>query len=300
VAHNHRLEENRNSRKALWLAFLITLVFMIVEVTGGLISGSLALLADAGHMLTDVAALALAIVAARLAESPPTPRRTFGFLRAEVIGAFLNGAFLVVIVGFIAWEAWKRLGQQVVIDGPLMMVVAVLGLAANLACAKIMSGSRRININIQGAYLHVLGDALGSLGALAAGTVILATGWTPVDTIVSMGIAVIILWSSVRLLGRTLNIIINATPEDIEYEEVKRELLAIEHFADLHDLHIWNISTGFPVLSVHVRLKPSCSDSTHWQKCLQDAQAMLREKFGIVHSTLQLEPADYEKDNRSL
>ncbi|HUU28033.1 MAG TPA: cation diffusion facilitator family transporter [archaeon] len=298
--HKSLLQTTVESRRLLWWAFLINLVFLGVEVAGGLISGSLALLADAGHMFTDVAALGLAIIAAYLAGLPPNSKRTFGLLRVEVIGAFINGASLVVIVGFIVWESWQRLSEPVEIHGPVMLTVAVLGLAANLASALILLGRRKENINIQAAFLHMAGDALGSAGAIVAGVVILATGWTPIDTITSLAIAVIILWGSLGLLRRTVNIIINATPEDINYDEVKKALLTIKHFDDLHDLHIWCLSTGFPVLSAHVCLNPTCSDSVHWQQCLRQAQDMLRERFGIVHSTLQLEPTGYEKDKRPL
>ncbi len=292
--------EAGRSRQLLWWALLINLVFLVVEFIGGLLSGSLALLADAGHMLTDVAALGIAIGAAALAEVPPTPRRTFGLVRAEVLGAFINGASLVVVVGFISWESWRRLQDPQPVAAGLMLLVSSLGLAANLASALILMGRRRENLNIQGAFLHMVGDALGSLGAIIAAAVIYYTGWYPADTVVSLVIGAIILWSSLDLLRRTLNIIINATPEDISFEEVRRELLAIEHFAEIHDLHIWSLASGFPVLSAHASLRPGCADSDHVALCLGRARKMLREKFGITHSTLQLEPPGYEKDERVL
>ncbi|MCE5269990.1 cation diffusion facilitator family transporter [bacterium] len=288
------------SLRRLWWALGINFVFLLVEVAGGLLSGSLALLADAGHMLTDVAALGLAIVAAHLARRPPTPERTFGMLRAEVIGAFVNGATLVVIVGVIFWSAWVRLAEPQVVDGPLMLWVAAAGLAANLASAWVLMGSRHGNLNLEGAFLHMAGDALGSVGAIVAGAVILTTGWTPVDPLVSVVIGLIILWSSLGLLRRSIDIILNATPENIDYHQVDAALRGIEHFSDIHDLHIWTVASGLPVLSVHIRLAPGCSDTTHWQHCLREAQDMLRQRFGIVHTTLQLEPADYEPDDRPI
>lgn len=305
--HGHTSQAGLNSgsggraiRRKLWWAFWINLVFLVVEAAGGIISGSLALLADAGHMLTDVAALALAIIAAHLAEVSPSPKRTFGMVRAEVIGAFINGASLVVIVGFIAWESFKRLGQPYEVDSVLMLVVAVLGLAANLASTLILIHRESENVNLQGAFLHMLGDTLGSAGAIVAGIVIMTTGWTPIDVIVSLLIAGIILWGSIGLLRKTVNIIMNATPEDIDYGEVRDSLLELEHFEGLHDLHIWTLSSGFPVLSVHISLDRQCSDSSHWHDCLDRARRMLHERFGIVHSTIQLEPPGYDRDDRPL
>jgi cobalt-zinc-cadmium efflux system protein len=291
---------DRDSLRRLWWALGLNFVFLLVEVAGGLASGSLALLADAGHMLTDVAALALAITAAHLAGRPSTPERTFGMLRAEVIGAFVNGATLVVIVVFIFWGAWRRLAHPATVDGPLMLGVAVLGLLANVFSAWFLLGRRRENINIEGAFLHMVGDTLGSLGTIVAGVVIWTSGWTLIDPLTSVVIGVIILLGSLSLLRRSINIILNATPEDIDFEEVRQALLTVEHFSEVHDLHIWTVSSGFPVLTVHVSLEPGCSDSQHWQKCLRQAQDMLRERFGIVHSTLQLEPEGYEKDNRRM
>ncbi len=288
------------SLRRLWWALGINFVFLLVEVAGGILSGSLALLADAGHMLTDVAALALAIAAAHLARRPATPQRTFGMLRAEVIGAFINGASLVVIVGVIFWSAWGRLSDPQPVDGPLMLWVAAAGLAANLASAWVLLGSRKENLNIEGAFLHMAGDALGSVGAIVAGAVILTTGWNPVDPLVSVIIGLIILWSSIGLLRRSIDIILNATPENIDYHEVRAALLGIEHFNEIHDLHIWTVSSGLPVLSAHIRLVPGCGDTHHWQHCLREAQDMLRDRFGIVHTTLQLEPSDYETDNRTI
>ena len=296
--HDHSHELRSVSKKRLWIAFFINFVFLFIEVIGGLLSNSLALLADAGHMLTDVSALLLAIFVAHLAEQAPTPKRTYGLLRAEVLGAFLNGAVLVIIVVMVFWEAWRRIGSVPEIDGPLMLAVAVLGLFANAASVWVLFYDRNKNVNIKGAYLHMMADTLGSLGAITAGIVILATGWTLIDPIVSFVIGVLILVGSVELLTETVNILLEGTPENIDYDEVKEALDAIEHVKSIHDLHIWTISSGIPALSAHIQLYPECSDTNHWQLCLKDTQKMLREKFGIVHSTLQFEPEDYERDSR--
>jgi cobalt-zinc-cadmium efflux system protein len=290
--HDHSHDLKSTSYNRLWWAFSINLAFLIIEVIGGLMVNSLALLADAGHMLTDVGALALAIFVAHLAQRPATPGRTFGFLRAEVIGAFLNGATLVLIVGFIFYEAWQRLGQVQTINGPIMIIIAISGLIANIASAVILAKGNENNVNIRGAFLHMVADALGSLGAVIAGIVIITTGWQPADAIASLVIGLLILWSSFGFLKQTINILLEATPDNIDYTEVKKSLEELEHIEAVHDLHIWTITSGMPVLSAHIRLASCCADTNHWQGCLNDASRLLKERFGIEHTTLQIEPND--------
>jgi cobalt-zinc-cadmium efflux system protein len=273
----------------LWWALVINLVFLVAEVAGGILANSLALLADAGHMLTDVGALALAIFVLHLAKRPATPDRTFGLMRAEVLGAFVNGGTLVLIVGIIFWEAWKRLGDVQRIDGPFMLVIALLGLLANIASAMILAKGREGNVNIQGAFLHMIADALGSAGAIIGGFVIWLTGWYPADSIAGVIIGLLILWSSWEFMKRTMNILLEATPENIDFMEVKKVLEGMEHIEAVHDLHIWTISSGMPVLSAHINLAADCSETTHWQECLSTAQKVLKDRFGIEHSTLQIE-----------
>lgn len=205
----------------------------------------------------------------------------------------MNGAALVVVVVVITLEAWNRMGKAPEINGPLMLVVAVLGLAANLGSAWVLFGSRNLTVNLRGAFLHMVADALGSLGAIVAGAVVLTTGWTPVDPIASILIGVLILWSGWGLLSETINILLEATPEYIDYQEVRNALESIEHIKEITDLHIWTIASGMPALSAHIRLYSTCSDTAHWQVCLKEAQDMLRTRFGIGHSTLQFEPEDF-------
>ncbi len=286
-------ERGRGARVRLWWALIAHVVLLVVEFVGGLVTGSLALLSDAGHMLTDVAALALALVAAHLAAHPPTPSRTFGLLRAEVVGAFLNGLTLVGIVIFIFWEAWERFGQPVDINAPAMLLIATLGLLANLAAAAVLFRGRAENINVRGAFLHVIADALGSVGAMTAGVVIWVTGWGAIDLITSLFIGVLILIGSLGLLRETMGLLLNATPVGIDYDEVKTALEAMDHVDGVLDLHIWSIVPGMDVLTAHVRLQEGCSDSTHWQECLREAGRILRERFGIEHATLQIEPPDF-------
>jgi len=298
--HEHAQTLRALSRHRLWIALVINAIFLVVEVIGGILSNSLALLADAGHMMTDVAALILAIFVAKLAERTATPARTYGLLRAEVLGALVNGAALVVIVGVIFWQAWSRFGLTPNINGPLMMVVAFLGLAANAGSAWVLYRSREETVNMKAAFLHMTSDALGSLGVIIAGGVILATGWAPIDPIASVLIGIFILWSSWGLLVQTINILLEATPENIDYLEVKKALESLEHVKEVDDLHIWTIATGIPSLSAHVRLASKCSDTTHWHVCLKSAQDILRERFGILHSTLQFEPEDFVCDNKQV
>lgn len=289
---HHRHVKSGFSYQRMWWALIINLVFLAVEVIGGILTNSLALLADAGHMATDVGALVLALFMAHISRRPATPERTFGLLRAEVLGAFINGATLVLIVGLIFWEAWKRLGQVSHIDGPFMLVVAFIGFLANLISAFILSKGSRENINMRGAFLHMMADAMGSIGVVIAGSVIWLTGWYPIDSIASVVIGLLILWSSWGFLKETMNILLEATPGNIDFLEVKDALEAIEHIEEVHDLHIWTITSGMPVLSAHISLSSCCSETTHWQECLSKAQKLLKDRFGIEHTTLQVEGAN--------
>jgi cobalt-zinc-cadmium efflux system protein len=273
----------------MWWVLIINLVFLAIEVAGGILTNSLALLADAGHMTTDVGALILALFMAYISRRPATPERTFGLLRAEVLGAFVNGAALVLIVGLILWEAWKRFGNVSHIDGPFMLVIAFAGFLANLVSAIILAKGRKENINVHGAFLHMLSDTMGSVGAVIAGVVIWQTGWYPIDSIASVIIGILILWSSWGFLKETMNILLEATPGDIDFLEVKAALEAIEHIEEVHDLHIWTITSGMPVLSAHISLSSCCSETIHWQECLAEAQQLLKDRFGIEHTTLQVE-----------
>ena len=291
--HDHGEELRRVSRRRLWIALGIIASFLIVEIIGGLVTGSLALLADAGHMLTDALALALAIFVAHLARRPATPERTFGYLRAEVIGAFVNGATLILVVGLIVREAVERFLHPAEVQGSGMLLVAFAGLLANVASAWVLAGSRKANINIEGAFTHVIADALGSVGAIIAGVAILLTGWMPADPLVSLVIGGLILWSSIGLLRRTLAILIHTTPAHLDFREVLAALESNEHVAAVQDLHIWSVTTGFPVLTATIWLKAECTGPACWRAALRDLQAMLHDRFDIEHVTLQLEPADY-------
>ena len=276
--------------RALWWVFGLNFGFMLVELTGGLLTGSMALISDAGHMFTDSGAIGLALFASWLAARPKDPQRTYGYLRAEILGALANGIILIVLCGYILVEAYQRTGHPRQIPGGPVLIIATVGLLVNLGSALIMRRGRGTNLNLEGAYLHMLFDALGSVGAMVAGGVILFTGWTPIDTLVSILIAVLILRGGWKLLMKAIDILMESTPPEIDYHEIRAALKSREHIVDLHDLHIWSISSGVLALSAHLQLTEECIQSGHWSRCLRETQDYLRQQWGIEHTTLQTEP----------
>lgn len=298
--HNHSHSLQQLNLKRLAFVFGINLFFLVIEFVGGLLTNSMALLSDAGHMLTDVLALLIALLAARLAQRPPTPQKTFGLLRAEVLGAFLNGASLVLVVGVIFSEAVRRLSAPPEVLGGWMLPVAVAGLFANGISVWLLHADRKRNVNMEGAFLHMLADTLGSVGAIIAAVVIHTTGWNLIDPLASLFIGALILWGSIGLLRKSTRILLNATPAELNYREIMDALLEFPHFAEVYDLHIWSVTDGVVILSAHIRIKPECVDSAHRDQCLLDAQKMLHNRFGIEHATLQLETADHPKAERNI
>lgn len=286
--HDHGSAPDVNARRPLVIALVITAAVLVAEVIGGILTGSLALLADAAHMATDVAALALALFASWLAGRPATPERSFGYHRAEVLAALANAATLVAISIYIFWEAWRRLGDPPHVDSGPMLIVAVVGLLANAASAWVLSrgGGHRHDLNTRGAFLHVIGDLLGSVGAIAAAGIMLATGWYLADPILSAGIGLLILWGSWRLLRESVNVLLEATPSHVDPRAVRGAVVDVAGVTGLHDLHIWTVTSGFVALSAHVE-----TDGTRrWADMLPEIAALLRERFGIAHVTLQPEP----------
>ena len=289
--HDHRANEDRGNdrvaRRPLVIALVITSVFLIAEVIGGLITGSLALLADAGHMATDVAALGLALLAVWLARRPATPERSFGFARAEVLAALVNAATLVAISFYIFWEAFQRIGEPPEVDSGPMLVVAIAGLGANVASAWVLSrgGGHEHNLNTRGAFLHVIGDMLGSVGAIIAALVMLATGWYLADPILSAGIGLLILWSSWRLMRETVEVLLEATPPHIDPREVRDAMVGSDGVANVHDLHIWTVTSGLVAMSCHVEV----TGDREWPELLVELSDRLRDQFDIHHTTLQPE-----------
>ncbi len=274
--------------KALRVVLLITSVFLVVEVIGGVLSGSLALLADAGHMLTDVASLALSLVAFRLSARPRSPDKTFGWRRTEIFAALINGVALWGIAGVVAYEAVKRIQSPRAINDVLMTAVAGVGLLANLGAGLLLLRRRDRNLNMKGAYLHVLSDALGSVGVLIAALLIAVTGKTLWDPVVSLSISALIVLSSVRLIRESVNIFMEGVPAHIDPEALERALRAVPGVSSVHDLHVWTITSGFVSLSAHLTVRKGGDP----RAILKDANDVLTSRFGIRHSTLQTEETD--------
>lgn len=284
--HSHTPEVTGANERKVLLSFFLILTFMIVEVIGGLVSGSLALLADAGHMLTDAAALALAYAAFRLGRRAVDVRRTFGYSRFEVVAGFINAITLFAIVVWIAFEAWQRFQQpHPVLAGP-MLGVAVAGLLVNLLVLWILTRGDSEHVNVRGAALHVLGDLLGSVGAVAAAVVIYYTGWTPIDPILSVVVSLLILRSAWTLLGKSLHILLegapdNATPALIEHHLVQ----AVPGMAAVNHIHVWSITSGRVLATMHVRPH----DDADARIVVRSVERELRSRFGIEHATVAID-----------
>lgn len=280
-AHTHFREADR---RGLTIVLALTAGFMIAEVAGGIVSGSLALLADAGHMLTDVAAIGFSLLALAFARRPATSEKTFGYLRLEILAALLNGALLFIIAGLIFFEAVHRFEEPHPVRGGIMLVVAAAGVAVNILAALLLYRSAGHSLNMRGAYLHVLGDLLGSLGAVAAAIIIMLTGWLPADPIISVGVALLILVSAWKLIRESTNVLLESVPGHIDLAAVRAALNDIPGVSDVHDLHIWTLTSGFLAMSGHAVV----ADEDH-QAVLDDIVRCMRERFGIQHVTFQLE-----------
>jgi cobalt-zinc-cadmium efflux system protein len=283
--HRHGLIISRSevSGRLTWVLG-ITAVFMLAELMGGLVSHSLALLADAGHMLTDVAALGLSVFAMRLSRRPPSAQRTYGYVRLEILAALVNGAALLVIAGLIVFEAWRRLRAPVAIDGSVMLTIAALGLAVNVVGAGLLHAHTHDNLNVRGAYLHVIGDLLGSVGALVAGVVVLATGWTPIDPIVSVLIALLILYSAWNLVREAAHILLESAPGHMDMDAILADLADIEGLEQVHDVHVWTLTSGFHALSAHGVI----DDPSRHMRILDEVRTRMHA-HGIEHVTFQIE-----------
>jgi cobalt-zinc-cadmium efflux system protein len=283
--HGHGHGGGQSQRRAITVAFFITAGFMLVEAAGGLLTGSMALLSDSMHMLTDAAALGMSFFASRLAALKPDSSRTYGYRRAEVVAALANAMLLWLLSGYMLREVYERFQTPVpVLSGP-MLAVAVLGLLANLASAWMLHGHSADNINIRGAFLHVLSDLAGSVAAIVAGTIIYFTGWYPADTIVSLLIIGLILFSSTRLLLEAFHILMEGAPKGLSLKALERELLAIDGVSGVHELHAWSLSSGFNALSAHLVVK----DPAKQQAALRAAAGTVAPAFGLKHTVFQVE-----------
>ena len=280
-AHDH----GNAGRRALTVVFVLTAGFMVVEVVGGLLTGSLALLADAGHMLSDAASLALALFAVWRARKPATPERSFGYKRAEILAALFNGVTLVAISLWIFYEAYSRLSEPPEILGGPMLAVAVLGLIVNVAGATILSRSAGESLNVEGALRHVLADVAGSVGAIAASVVIITTGWVYADPLISALIGLLVLLSSWKLLRDSVNVLLEKAPRGLDVREIGTSMVRTRGVEEVHDLHVWTITSGFPALAAHVLV--GRNEDCHARR--RDLEKLLASDFGIEHTTLQVD-----------
>ncbi len=277
----------RRMRPLAW-ALAVILVFMVVEVAGALLSGSLALIADAGHSATDVAALGLALVAAWLTNRPNTARRTYGYLRVEVMAALLNGLMLWAIAGYIFWEAGHRIASPPEVRGGIVILVASFGLAANTIAGLLLMRGSRESINVRGALLHVTGDALGSVGVIIAGVLVLTMGWSLADPIISVAIGFIILTASYRLVRDAINVLLEAAPRHTDVAKAQRTIEASAMVMEAHDIHIWSITPGYDAMSAHVVITSECAQASR-QQLLDEVRHLMAKRFNISHMTVQLE-----------
>ena len=285
--HQHEEHAHTLAGRPLKITLILVLVIMVAEVIGGILSNSLALLSDAGHMLTDALALGLSLFAMNLARRPATATRTYGYHRAEIMAALVNGTVLVLVSVFIFYEAFQRFNTLPAVKSPLMLAVAFIGLVANLIGMALLKRGSRKSINVRAAFWHVIGDTLSSVGVIIAGVIIYFTGWSVADPILAVVIGVVILWGAVRIVRESVDVLLESVPPHVEIEKVTAAVKAVPGVADLHDIHIWTITSGIYALSAHL----SIADQTVSQSCdiVTKVNQVLAENFNITHTTLQLE-----------
>lgn len=287
--HDHGVSRDAD-RRYLWVALLLLTGFMAAEVVVAFVSGSLALLSDAGHMLSDVGAIAAALWTMRLAARPASGRWTFGLKRAEILSAAGNGITLLVVAALVAFEAVRRLADPPGVEGAAVLVVAGVGVVVNIAAAAALARANRSSLNVEGAYQHVLTDLYAFVGTAVAGVVIVATGWTRADSIASLFVVALMLraaWSLLRDSGR---ILLEAAPDGVDLDEIRRHLLGTAHVIDVHDLHVWTVTSNLPALSAHIVVEQECFLDGHAPQILDTLQTCLIGHFDVEHSTFQLEP----------
>ncbi len=287
ATHDHPGREGDGLTRPLYIAISITATFTVIEFLGGIISDSLALISDAGHMLTDTLALLLTLGAVRLAMLPATDARTFGYKRAEILAALANGVTLVVITLLIFYEAAQRIVSPPSIDSPLMLVIGLAGLGANAVGAYVLHDRASSSLNIKGAFIHILGDFLSSIGVVVAAVLIMLFGLRLADPVLSILIGLIILYSSVKLVSQSTSILLEAVPSHIRLDDVRTALKQVKGVTDVHDLHVWTLSSGLYALSAHLvvpdQMISDCSG------VLAESEDLLKDKFMISHTTFQIE-----------
>jgi cobalt-zinc-cadmium efflux system protein len=300
VGHDHSahgVTAGGAHRRRLTVVLGLTLVVLVAEVAGAVLSGSLALLADAGHMATDAAGIALALGAVTLAQRPARGRRTFGWQRIEILAAVANGLLLLGVAGYVLVEAVLRIGEPTEISSELMLVVAGAGLVVNLVSLALLHRGRTDSLNVKGAYLEVLGDTFGSVAVLVAGVVILTTGWAFADTLASLAIGFLVVPRAWHLLREALDVLLEAAPRGVDLDDVRAHILGVDGVLGVHDLHAWTITSGLPVLSAHVVVSDAALQAGHGGQVLDALCSCLGSHFDVEHCTFQLEAethADHE------
>lgn len=287
--HSHTPPVSQDNERRIFIAMLLTGGFMVAEIIGGLLSGSLALIADAGHMATDTAALALAWLAFRLSKRPADARRSYGYHRGEVLAAFVNGIAMIALVVWIFVEAIRRLFEPVEVLGGVMLWIAVGGLAVNCVAFWLLHTGSRDNLNVRGAAVHVAGDLLGSIAAIIAAGVIIQTGWTPVDPLLSMAVALLVLRSAWFITRQSAHILMEGAPQNLDPAAIGSDLLnTIEDLEDVHHIHIWCLTQERPLVTLHARIK----DEANPDQMLKTISSRLLDRFQIEHVTVQIEKTD--------
>ena len=286
--HHHDLRAaSEGGRRDLLIALSITVLMMIAEIIGGLLSNSLALLSDAGHMLTDNLALLLSFFAMKFASLPATDRKTFGFYRLEILAALLNGIVLVVLSLYFIYEAYLRMLHPEPVEGKLMLIIALIGLAANIIGAFFLFKHSHSSLNIRGAYLHIVGDALSSVGVVIGGVIILLTGWSLIDPILSVLISLVIIYGAWSLVRESVNILLESVPAHISVETMASEIAKVKGVREAYHIHVWTITSGVYAMSAHVLVDDQPVSGS--REIVNDIKTLLHDKFNVLHSTLQLE-----------
>ncbi|MGV9349110.1 cation diffusion facilitator family transporter [Streptomyces spiralis] len=287
-------------RGTLRVALAITLAVMVVEIIGGVLADSLALVADAAHMATDALGLGMALLAIHFANRPPSRNRTFGYARAEILAAFANCLLLLGVGGYVLYEAVQRFLSPAGTHGGLMIVFGLIGLVANSISLTLLMRGQKESLNVRGAFLEVAADALGSLAVMISAAVILLTGWQAADPIASLAIGLLIVPRTVKLLRETLDVLLEAAPKNVDMAEVRAHILALDGVEDVHDLHAWTITSGLPVLSAHVVVSSEVLSAIGHEKLLHELQGCLGHHFDVEHCTFQLEPSGHAEHEARL
>ncbi|HLD99787.1 MAG TPA: cation diffusion facilitator family transporter [Bdellovibrionota bacterium] len=286
--HEHEHAEHEGQApSAIVAAMIVTIIFMLVEFVGGWIANSLSLISDASHMLIDVGALLLSLFAIWVARRPSTPTMSFGYHRAEILGALASGLVIWLIAGVLVYEAVIRISAPPEVQGKMVFIIATIGLVANLLSMRFLHSARHHNINVQAAYLHILSDSLGSVGAIIAGLVLWLTDWRLIDPIITIVFAFLMLASSWKLVKEAFSVLMESAPEGMDPEQVKRDLLNITGVQEVHDLHIWTVSTGRLALAVHMITRSKA------EPILNSANELLKNRYGILHTTIQVEDPEH-------